>query len=122
INNAGEGFHSTLEQASMDEIKRVMDVNFYGVARVSKAILPFMREAKQGHIITVSSLGGLIAVPFSEIYCAAKFAVEGMMEALAPIANSFGVNISLIEPGPVATAFAGKLQKKNEPAIAAYDE
>ncbi|QEY52741.1 SDR family oxidoreductase [Legionella longbeachae] len=122
INNAGEGFHRTLEQASLDDIKRVMDVNFYGVVRLTKAVLPSMRELQSGHIITISSLGGLIAVPFSEIYCAAKFAVEGMMEALAPIANALGIHISLIEPGPVTTAFAGKLQQPHESNIAIYEE
>lgn len=122
INNAGEGFHRTLEQASLDDIKRVMDVNFYGVVRLTKAVLPSMRELQSGHIITISSLGGLIAVPFSEIYCAAKFAVEGMMEALAPIANALGIHISLIEPGPVTTAFVGKLQQPHESNIAIYEE
>ncbi|AUH70873.1 SDR family oxidoreductase [Legionella sainthelensi] len=122
INNAGEGFHRTLEQASLDDVKKVMDVNFYGVVRLTKAVLPSMRQMQNGHIITISSLGGLIAVPFSEIYCAAKFAVEGMMEALAPIANTLGIHISLIEPGPVTTAFAGKLQQPHASNIPVYEE
>lgn len=122
INNAGEGFHRTVEQASLDDIKKVMDVNFYGVVRLTKAVLPMMRQMQSGHIITISSLGGLIAVPFSEIYCAAKFAVEGMMESLAPIASTLGIHISLIEPGPVATAFSGKLQQHYEQNIPAYEE
>jgi short-subunit dehydrogenase len=64
-----------------------------------------MREARSGRIISVTSMGGLIGTPFSDAYCAAKFAVEGLMESLAPVAAKFGVHVSLIEPGPVATSF-----------------
>lgn len=122
INNAGEGFHRTLEEASLDEIKKVMDVNFYGVVRLTKAVLPFMRKMRSGHIITVSSLVGLIAIPFSDAYCAAKFAVEGMMESLAPTVSTLGIHVSLIEPGHVTTAFSGKLQPSTEPDILIYRE
>ncbi len=105
VNNAGAGHLGTVEQVSMDDLQRVMDVNFYGVWRTTQAVLPAMREAGSGRIISISSVGGLIGQPFNDAYCAAKFALEGMMESLAPVVSHFGVGVSLIEPGPVQTAF-----------------
>lgn len=105
LNNAGTGYRGTLEHTPLDDFKKMMDVNYYSVVRLIKAVFPSMRERGSGHIITVSSLGGLIGVPFCEAYCAAKFAVEGLMESFAPIAQSFGVAVSMIEPGPVKTNF-----------------
>ena len=75
VNNAGAGFIRTTEQATEEEIKWALDVNLLGVIRCTKAVLPFMREARAGHILNISSVGGLVGQPFNEIYCAAKFAV-----------------------------------------------
>ena len=106
LNNAGAGFAKTLEQASHEEIDWVTDVNYTGVIRTTKAVLPFMREAKSGHIINVTSVGGLVGQPFNELYCGAKFAVEGFTEALATYVSApFGINFSIVEPGGIATAF-----------------
>lgn len=106
INNAGAGFAKTLEQASLEEINWVTDVNYLGVVRVTKAVLPFMRLAKKGHIINVTSVGGLVGQPFNELYCGAKFAVEGFTEALATyVAEPFGIHFSIVEPGGITTAF-----------------
>lgn len=110
INNAGAGFIRTMEQASMEEIQQVMDVNFYGVIRCTKAVLPFMRKQKSGHIINISSVGGLVGQPVNEIYCAAKFALEGLTESIASYMKPyFGINVSLIEPGGVMTEFGNSL-------------
>jgi len=105
VNNAGAGHRGTLEQLTMDELAQAMELNFYGVARVTKAVLPAMRAARTGRVITVTSLNGVVALPFSDAYNAAKFAVEGLMESLAPVMREFGVYISVLEPGPVRTAF-----------------
>ncbi len=105
VNNAGAGMMSTIEQLSLDEVKRCMDVNFYGVWRVTQAVLPHMRVLRSGRIITVSSLNGVVGLPFNDAYCAAKFAVEGAMECLAPVISEFGIHVSLVEPGPVRTEF-----------------
>lgn len=106
LNNAGAGFARTLEQASQEEIDWVTNVNYTGVIRTTKAVLPYMRKAKFGHIINVTSIGGLVGQPFNELYCGAKFAVEGFTEALASYVTApFGINFSLIEPGGIATAF-----------------
>lgn len=110
VNNAGTGYRGTLEQTPLSDFKSMMDVNYFSVVRMTKAVFPSMREKGAGHIITVSSLGGLIAIPFCEAYCAAKFAVEGLMESLAPVASSFGIAISMIEPGPVKSKFLENVQ------------
>ncbi|WBU90767.1 SDR family oxidoreductase [Cellulophaga omnivescoria] len=106
INNAGAGFAKTLEQASTEEIEWVNNVNYLGVVYATKAVLPYMRKQKAGRIITVSSVGGLIGQPFNELYCAAKFAVEGFIEALATyVGPSFNIKFSVVEPGGISTEF-----------------
>jgi NAD(P)-dependent dehydrogenase (short-subunit alcohol dehydrogenase family) len=109
VNNAGAGHRGTLEQLTIEELSQSMDLNFFGVARVTKAVLPAMRKARGGRVITVTSLNGIVALPFSDAYNAAKFAVEGLMESLAAVMREFGVSISVLEPGPVRTAFFANL-------------
>ena len=107
VNNAGAGFIRTTEQASEDEIKWVMDVNFLGVVRTTKAVLPHMRKARQGHVVNVSSVGGMVGQPFNEIYCAAKFAIEGYVESVATyITPNFNVSFTNVEPGGIKSEFA----------------
>jgi NAD(P)-dependent dehydrogenase (short-subunit alcohol dehydrogenase family) len=108
VNNAGRGFVGTIEQVSMDEMREVMEVNFFGVVATTKAALPHLR-ASGGRVITVTSVGGVVGQPFNEAYCAAKFAVEGFMESLAPVAATVGVHVSVIEPGPVTTEFVNNV-------------
>lgn len=106
INNAGAGFAKTTEQATQLEIDWVTDVNYTGVIRTIKAVLPHMRNAKSGHIINLSSVGGLVGQPFNEMYCGAKFAVEGYTEALASyVTKAFNIHFTLVEPGGIATEF-----------------
>lgn len=110
VNNAGAGFIRTTEQATEEEVEWVLDVNFKGVVRCTKAALPVMREQKSGHIVNISSVGGLVGQPFNELYCAAKFAVEGYTEGLASyIQPSFNINFSLVEPGGIASEFANSV-------------
>lgn len=105
VNNAGAGHKGTLEQISFEEIQQSLDVNFFGPLRMTRAFLPAMRAAQSGRVITVTSLNGVLGVPFNDAYNASKFAIEGLMEGLAPVVARFGVRISLIEPGPVRTEF-----------------
>ncbi len=110
VNNAGVGFARSLEQASESEIQQIVDVNFMGVARCTKAVLPYMRKARAGRVINISSVGGLAGQPFNEIYCASKFAVEGFTEALATyVGPAFGIHFTAIEPGGIATEFANSI-------------
>ncbi|WP_111707454.1 SDR family oxidoreductase [Lutibacter citreus] len=106
LNNAGAGFAKTTEQATEEEIKWVTDVNYHGVVFCTQAVLPFMRKQKSGQIINVTSVGGLVGQPFNELYCGAKFAVEGYMEALATyVCDAFNIKISNVEPGGISTEF-----------------
>ncbi|MDN2500455.1 SDR family oxidoreductase [Nocardia nova] len=130
VNNAGAGHLGTLEQEDLDDVRAVMEVNFFGVVAVTKAALPLLR-ASRGRVVTVTSVGGLVGQPFNEAYCAAKFAVEGFMESLAPVAATVGVAVSVVEPGAVASEFVsnvGALDMVVEhagpyaPALSAYVE
>lgn len=121
INNAGAGHVATLEDDSMAEIRRVFEVNCFGVIRVSKAVLPALR-ASRGRLIAVTSVGGVIGQPFNDAYCAAKFAVEGLMESLAPVARAAGVLVSVIEPGFVQTEFVNNIGLDVMPVSAPYAE
>lgn len=112
VNNAGSGFLATFEETSFEQLTQVMDVNFYGVWRVTQAVFPHMRRAGSGRIVTNTSIGGLIGQPFNDAYCAAKFAVEGFMESLAPVARRLGIQVSIVEPGPVSTEFVASVRGK----------
>ncbi|MFF3763718.1 SDR family NAD(P)-dependent oxidoreductase [Streptomyces sp. NPDC001922] len=118
VNNAGAGHVGTLENETVEDVRRVMEVNFFGVVQTSKAALPHLR-ATGGRLITVSSVGGVVGQPFNEAYCAAKFAVEGFMESLAPVAATTGVTVSVVEPGAVATEFVNNIGFDIEQAVAA---
>jgi NAD(P)-dependent dehydrogenase (short-subunit alcohol dehydrogenase family) len=108
INNAGAGHLGTVEFDPVEEIRAVMDLNFFGVVQVTRAAMPHLR-ASHGRLMTVTSVGGVIGQPFNEAYCAAKFAVEGFMEALAPVAATVGVTVIVIEPGAVASDFVANV-------------
>lgn len=106
VNNAGAGFGKTTEQASIDEIKWVTDVNYLGVVYCTRAVMPLMRKQRSGHIINITSVGGLVGQPFNELYCGAKFAVEGFTESLAAyVSDPFNIKFSIIEPGGISTEF-----------------
>ena len=124
VNNAGAGFVGGLEHTSDEDLQRTFDVNFHGVWRTTRAVLPHMRKARTGRIISLSSIGGVVGQPFNDAYCAAKFAVEGLMESLAPAVRPFGIYVSLIEPGPVLTEFvnnaAGSMDKRRADDKDAY--
>lgn len=110
INNAGAGFVKTTEHTTDAEIQNVLDINFTGVVRCTRTVLPHMRSKRSGRIINISSVGGLIGQPFNEIYCAAKFAVEGYTESLACyVEPNFNIYFSVIEPGGIRTEFANNV-------------
>ncbi|GGG95310.1 SDR family oxidoreductase [Staphylococcus pragensis] len=110
INNAGAGFARTTEHATDEEMMWQVNLNLMGVMRMTKAILPTMRTHRQGHIVNISSVGGLVGQPFNEIYCATKFGVEGYTEALASyIQPEFNVKFSVIEPGGIQSEFTNNL-------------
>ncbi|MFJ9629699.1 SDR family NAD(P)-dependent oxidoreductase [Streptomyces sp. NPDC101175] len=108
VNNAGAAQIGTVEQSSVDDVRAAMEVNFFGVVTATRAAMPHLR-ASNGRVITVSSVGGAVGQPFNEAYCAAKFAVEGFMQSLAPVAATLGVDVCVVEPGAVASEFVANL-------------
>ena len=121
VNNAGRGSLGTLEQLTMDDLQAQLEVNYLGVAGMTKLVLAPMRLAGGGRIVTVTSVGGAVGQPFADAYCAAKFAVEGLMQSLAPVVARFGIGVSVVEPGAVASEFvgnvAGVVTPHHEPAV-----
>ncbi|MFI5862746.1 SDR family NAD(P)-dependent oxidoreductase [Streptomyces sp. NPDC051546] len=109
VNNAGAGSVGTVEQQGMEPVRSAMEVNYFGVVELTRAALPHLR-ASGGRVITVTSVGGVVGQPFNEAYCAAKFAVEGFMESLAPVAATVGVTVTVVEPGAVASEFVTSLR------------
>lgn len=109
VNNAGQGLVGTIEELTLDDLRSQIEVNYISVARMTRLVLRSMRARRSGRIVTVTSVGGVVGQPFNEAYCAAKFATEGFMESLAPIAAQFNVHVSVVEPGAVATEFRANL-------------
>lgn len=105
VNNAGFGLAGAIETTSVAEAKAQFETNFFGVQRVVQAVLPHLRYQRAGYILNISSIGGLIAIPFQGFYSASKFALEGYTEALRMEVRPFGIRVVLIEPGDFHTAF-----------------
>jgi NAD(P)-dependent dehydrogenase (short-subunit alcohol dehydrogenase family) len=103
VNNAGYLLTGAIEEMTIEEARAQLETNFFGVARMVKAVLPAMRRARAGHIVTVSSLAGLVPVPFWGFYNASKFAVEGYMETLRHELRPFGIHVAMVEPGVIRT-------------------
>jgi NAD(P)-dependent dehydrogenase (short-subunit alcohol dehydrogenase family) len=106
VNNAGWGLMGAIEDTSIEEAKAQMETNFFGVLRVCRAVLPIMRQQGSGHIINISSLAGIVGLPFSGLYSASKFALEGMTEALRLETRNFGIRVVLVEPGDFRSNFS----------------
>jgi NAD(P)-dependent dehydrogenase (short-subunit alcohol dehydrogenase family) len=103
VNSAGYALAGAIEDTSIAEAQAQFETNFFGVVRVCQAVLPVMRQQQTGLIVNVSSIGGLLALPFQGFYSASKFALEGLTEALRLEVSSYGVRVVLIEPGDFQT-------------------
>lgn len=108
VNNAGIGVSGAIEDTTLAEAQRQMDTNFFGVHRVCRAVLPHLRSQGGGHIVNISSLGGLVPIPFQAFYSCSKFAIEAYTEALRMEVWPFGIRVSMVEPGDFATAMTSK--------------
>jgi len=106
INNAGYGSYGAVEDVPLDEARRQMEVNVFGLARMIQLVLPTMRSQKSGTIVNISSIAGKVSMPLSAWYHATKFAVEGLSDCLRMELKPFGIRVVLIEPGAIATEFA----------------
>jgi len=121
INNAGYGVFGAVEEASEQEVKDVFEANVFGTLWITQAALPIFRQQGRGHIIQLSSVLGVWALPTLGIYNATKFAVEGLSEALASEVNPLGIHVTLVEPNGYTTDFGGSSAVQSKP-IAAYDQ
>lgn len=111
VNDAGFGIAGSVDDTSIEEARAQMETNFFGVFRMTRAVLPVMRRQGEGRIVNVSSLGGLIALPFQGVYSAAKFAVEGLSEALRHEVRPFGIDVVLVEPADFRTGFTSSRRR-----------
>ncbi len=108
VNNAGYGYYEIFEELDINEFKKEMDVNLYGVLRACQAVLPQMRKQRSGHIINISSIGGSVGTAGRSAYSASKFALNGLSECLAKEVSPFGIKITILEPGQFRTDFFNK--------------
>src|SRR5215831_7735593 len=105
VNNAGYGLLGAVEEASARDVERVFATNVFGLLNVTRAVLPYMRKRRSGHIINMSSVGGYASYPGWGVYCATKFAVEGISEALSIELSPLGIHATVVEPGFFRTDF-----------------
>lgn len=107
VNNAGYGLFGAVEEVSIDAVRQQMEVNFFGLLHVTQAVLPILREQKSGHIVQISTVGGVATFPTLGAYHASKWAVEGLSETLAQEVAQFGIKVTLVEPGGFSTDWGG---------------
>jgi len=120
VNNAGIGYFGAIEESEDEEIRRMFEVNFFGLANVTKAVLPGMRKRRSGHIVNIASIGGLVAFPAVGFYNATKFAVVGYSEALAKETEHLGIKVIIIAPSGFRTDWAGRSSKNSKVIIEDY--
>ena len=122
VNNAGYGYLAAVEEGDDADIRAMFDTNVFGLAAMTRAVLPIMRAQKSGAIVNISSMGGFIGFPGSGYYAATKFAVEGLSESLSKEVAPFGIKVLIVEPGPFRTDWAGRSIKIPKRPIEAYAE
>ena len=121
VNNAGYGYQASVEEGEDAEIRTMFDVNVFGLAAVTRAVLPGMRARRRGHIVNISSVAGFVGFPGSGYYAATKHAVEGLSDSLAKEVGPVGISVLCVEPGPFRTDFAGRSLRQRESRIADYE-
>ncbi|NKL22996.1 oxidoreductase [Rhizobium leguminosarum] len=121
INNAGYGHEGVLEESPIEEMRRQFDVNVFGAVAVAKAFLPRFRVRRQGFIVNVTSMGGMITMPGIAFYCGSKFALQGISEVMRSEMAPFGVHVTTLCPGSFRTDWAGRSMVRTERSIADYD-
>jgi NAD(P)-dependent dehydrogenase (short-subunit alcohol dehydrogenase family) len=121
VNNAGYGHEGTVEESSVEDLRRQFDVNVFGAVAVIQAVLPYMRKRRSGHIINITSMGGIITFPGIAFYHGSKFALEGISESLGKEVKSFGIFVTAVEPGGFRTDWAGRSMVRAGRSIADYD-
>jgi short-subunit dehydrogenase len=116
VNNAGYDLAGAIEEISMDEMRAQFETNFFGAVKVMKAVIPIMRNQRNGKIVNITSMGGRIAIPCHSIYHGTKFALEGLSESIQYELEPFGIKIILIEPGAVSSNFWKNMKTVTKPS------
>lgn len=121
VNNAGYGHEGIMEESSLEEMRRQFDVNVFGAVAMTKALLPFMRERRRGHILNITSMGGFITLPGISYYCGSKFALQGISETLSQELAPFNIHVTAVMPGSFRTDWAGRSMVRSTRSISDYD-
>lgn len=121
VNNAGYGLFGAMEEVSMTEARAQMETNFFGALAMTQAVLPIMRSQRSGHILQISSIAGISSNPGLGLYNASKFALEGFTEALYLETKELNIRVTLVEPGPFRTDWAGSSSVRSAKIIPDYD-
>jgi NAD(P)-dependent dehydrogenase (short-subunit alcohol dehydrogenase family) len=121
VNNAGVGYFGSVEDSEESEIRRMFEINFWGLANMTRAVLPGMRARRSGHIVNISSMGGVRGAPAVGFYNATKFGLEGLSEALAQETAPLGIKVLIVEPSGFRTDWAGRSANETKTPIADYD-
>ncbi|MFE4874485.1 oxidoreductase [Streptomyces sp. NPDC056682] len=122
IANAGYGLEGTFEETPLSALRAQFDVNVFGAAATVQAVLPFMRERRRGHILAVTSMGGLASFPGVSAYCGSKYALEGILEAVGKEVRGFGIHVTAVEPGSFRTDWAGRSMVRAPRSVPDYDD
>lgn len=122
IANAGYGLEGIFEETPLSQLRAQFETNVFGVAATLQAVLPYMRERRGGHLMAVTSMGGLMAPAGLTAYCGSKFALEGLLESLSKEVAGFGIHVTAIEPGSFRTDWAGRSMRRVDRSIADYDD
>jgi NAD(P)-dependent dehydrogenase (short-subunit alcohol dehydrogenase family) len=120
VNNAGNGSVGAVEELDIDELKVLHETMFFGAVRLTQLVLPTMREQRSGAIVQISSMGGQLAMPGFGAYCSAKFALEGLSEALAAEVEPLGIRVLIVEPGAFRTEFGASRMHRSQRVIEDY--
>jgi NAD(P)-dependent dehydrogenase (short-subunit alcohol dehydrogenase family) len=121
VNNAGYGHEGVLEESPLAEMRKQFDVNVFGAVAMMKAVLPYMRKRRRGHILNITSMGGFITLPGIAYYCGSKFALEGISEVLGKEVKPFGIAVTAVAPGSFRTDWAGRSMVRSPRSIPDYD-
>lgn len=122
IANAGYGHEGVFEESTMAELRAQFEVNVFGVVATVKAVLPYLRQRRRGHILGVTSMAGLITVPGTSFYQGSKYAVEGILETVGKEVAPFGVHVTAIAPGSFRTDWAGRSMVRTDRSVPDYDQ
>jgi NAD(P)-dependent dehydrogenase (short-subunit alcohol dehydrogenase family) len=121
VNNAGYGHEGILEESPLADLRRQFDVNVFGAVAMMKAVLPYMRARRRGHILNITSMGGHITLPGISYYCGSKFALEGISESVAKEVKPLGIAVTAVAPGSFRTDWAGRSMVRAPRSIPDYD-